>query len=129
QTRLFAMASPGPSPPSLLERVGLRALLARANQSVAAGAAPAAPVAEVRILDPAELKQLRRIHWRAVTAAGLAGALSAAGSYLLTGYVQQGLPWLWHWGLLIVGNGLLAGIEIGFLYWDALRAVRAMAAA
>src|SRR5690606_32210197 len=55
QTRLFAMASPGPSPPSLLERVGLRALLARANQSVAAGAAPAAPVAEVRILDPAEL--------------------------------------------------------------------------
>lgn len=107
---------------SWLERRGLQAL----GQGAQAWPAPTNSVSE---LDPAERRELRLIERCAVARAGIAGALSAGATALVTMQVfeleQTNAVRYWQW----VGgaSALTALFEVAYLYWDSLRAVRQMA--
>lgn len=109
---------------SWLERVGVVAL----GRGAHLWPAPTSPVSE---LDHDERRVLRRIERRAVLRAAVAGALSALGSAVVTVGVldlEQTDPvryWQWVGGVSVV----TALLEVGYLYWDALDAVRQMAKA
>lgn len=84
----------------------------------------------IEVLTPAEQRALRQIQRGAVLRAALAGGLSAfvsAATAIALGDPDQNPVRYWTW----VGAATLVAsvLEIGFLYLDALRAVREMAAA
>lgn len=109
---------------SWLERVGLVAL----GRGARLWPAPTSPVSE---LDYSERIALRRIERRAVVRAAVAGALSALASALVTLRVlefEQTEP-LRYWQWVAGVSAVTALFEVGYLYWDALEAVRQMAKA
>src|SRR6188474_3513943 len=84
----------------------------------------------IEVLTPEEQRALRRIQRGAVLRAGLAGAVSAlvsAAAAIVAGDPAQG-P-VRYWTLVGVATLVASIFEIGYLYLDALRAVREMAAA
>lgn len=107
-----------------MERVGLRAL----ENGARAWPPPTTPVSE---LDASERRALRDIERYAVLRAGIAGALSAGVTALVATRVleleQSDVTRYWLW---VGGAGALTSVvEVGYLYWDSLRAVRLMAKA
>ncbi|MCC6214160.1 MAG: hypothetical protein IT376_04790 [Polyangiaceae bacterium] len=120
----------GAAPP-LLERLGVRYLRWRAS-GVAAAQAPASD--EVHVLNVEERRALRRIERTAIGRAALAGALSGLACAIPVlllpeppGGDTAGLVRYWA---IVGGVMAVASVaEIGFLYWDALRAVHELAVA
>ncbi|MCU0656299.1 MAG: hypothetical protein MUF64_13925 [Polyangiaceae bacterium] len=111
--------------PPLLERLGIAYLKERARQ------VQVVHDSEVHVLDPGELRALRRVTQGAVARAALAGALSALASALAevlanerfgpSPATQDGQL---RWWALVLGVTVVASIvEIAFLYLDSLRAV------
>lgn len=107
---------------SRLERFGIR-VLTRASDTWPPPSDP------IDFLSAAEQKALRRIAVRAVLAAAAAGALSAAASSLAVHYGPAESDTLRHWAVVGAVSLVATGFEFAFLYWDGLRAVRAMAKA
>lgn len=107
---------------SWLERMGLFAL----GRGARMWPAPTSPVSE---LDAEERKELRRISQHAVVRAGIAGALSAGVTAIVTlqvielEHTDAVRYWQWVGG----ASALTAALEVAYLYWDTLRAVRHMA--
>lgn len=111
------------SSPTLLERAGLR--------SVTAGSASWPPPTDpIEVLTPEEQSALARIEWWAVACAAVAGALSAAACALAAIYApaMEHHP-VQHWALVLSAMALATLVEITYLYWLSLRAVREMAKA
>lgn len=116
--------------PPLLARLGLGYFRARDRRL-----GEVVPDDDVHFLNERERQDLRRIQWRAMARAGIAGALSAA---VVAAGELYGLPSLglgedasqlgFYSGLLLL-SGLAAIIEIAYLYYDALRAVHDLARA
>jgi hypothetical protein len=106
--------------PSFLESWGMRRLRTESKSDDTS----------IEVLTPQEQHALRRIQRDAVLRAAGAGALSAlvsASAAIAAGDPDQDPVRYWS---LVGGATLVASIfEIGFLYFDALRAVREMAAA
>jgi hypothetical protein len=112
-----------PEPP-LLERWGIRYFRAL---STAKGKVEAAD--EIHVLNPGERAELRAIQRWAIVRACIAGALSTIASAVAELWVlhHEHSNALYFWGVV---GGVTAGasaIEIGYLYWDGLRAVHALA--
>jgi hypothetical protein len=117
--------------PALLERLGTRYL--------SRGSATSAAVDEVHVLNPEERAALGRIVHGAVWRAALAGVVNA----ILTGFGALYASRLLgarpehatftqlasYWGAFGALAALFAVVEIAYLYWDALRAVRALSSA
>lgn len=84
----------------------------------------------IEVLTPEEQRELSRIERAAIFRAAMAGALSAGVSSAFAIFcVSPEVDPLRHY-LWLGGATLLASVvEIGFLYFDALRATRAMSAA
>ncbi len=121
-------------PASLTERVALQFM--RRQPSVA----PVAPADDpIHLLNPDERAALRRIERQAVTRAAVAGALSATASAIASILANLSHPidganvslhnLVTYWGWVGAVTLVASIIEIGFLYWDALRAVHRMACA
>lgn len=107
---------------SWLERMGLQTL----GRGAHAWPASVSPVSD---LDAGERRELRSIERQAVARAGLAGALSAGVTAIVTTRVlpleQTDPVQYWEW---VAGVSALTAIgEVVYLYWDSLRAVRQMA--
>jgi len=123
-----------PAAPSLTERLALHLL--RRQRSIAAVAPPDDPI---HLLTPEEQSALQRIERQAVWRAAAAGALSALASAVASivahiSHPVDGLNVSWHnlvtyWGWVGTVTLVASIIEIGFLYWDALRSVHNMACA
>jgi hypothetical protein len=120
---------------ALFERFGL-AVLRRAP----ARAAVAGDDDPIHVLNAEELRELRSIERRAVLRAATAGALSGAATAAVAIWAQQryiapdGSAYstadaVRFWTLVIAATTVASIFEIGFLYWDALRSVHAMASA
>lgn len=117
-----------------LERLGL-AVLRRtpAHPPVAAEDDP------IHVLNAEERRELRRIERRAVRRAATAGALSGLASATAAIWAHRwigpdGLPYsaadgVRFWGVVGAATLVASVFEIGFLYWDALHSVHAMATA
>ena len=115
----------------LLERLGGRFLQT--------GHLPALPAAEdpIHVLNPVERAGLLRVLRGAVIRAALAGTLNALATGVgalfaarVLGHEPDHATWLQHlsyWGLFGVLALLAAVVEILYLYWDSLRAVRELA--
>jgi hypothetical protein len=126
-----ASAAP-PEPPPLLERIGVAYF-----RSLSRGVT-VVDVDGVHYLNPEERAALRRVARGTVLRAAVAGALSsvvsvsaellalpliapdAAGHVALSATVR-------FWGIVIGATALASALEIGFLYWDALRSVHRLA--
>jgi hypothetical protein len=90
-------------------------------------------------LNADELRELRRIERNAVLRAALAGALSGAASAAAAIWGQrflgpEGTPLsaadgVKFWAVVASVTVVASALEIGFLFWDALRSVHAMATA
>jgi hypothetical protein len=118
----------------LLEKFGL-AVLSRtpARRAVSGSDDP------VHVLNADELAELRSIERWAVVRAAVAGALSGAASAAAAIWAHRylgpdGAPLstvagLKFWGVVMAVTIVASVLEIGFLYWDALRSVHAMAGA
>jgi hypothetical protein len=118
-----------------LERVAMAVL-----RRTAAHAAVAGEDDPIHVLNVEERAELRRIERQAVGRAGVAGALSGLASASAAmwatlrfigpdGSAHSTAASARYWGV-VGGATLVASIfEIGFLYWDALRSVHAMATA
>lgn len=109
---------------SRLERWGLNALAAHTDEW---------PNAEnpVHVLDAAERSALVRIERGAILRAGFAGAVSAGVCTLaIIGLApDEAQDVVGYWSVVGVASALTAVVEIAYLYWDAVRSVRAMARA
>jgi len=128
------MSAPPESALPLFERLGL-AVLRRtpARPPVASADDP------IHVLNEDEQRELRLIERRAVLLAGLAGALSGGATAAAAIWAHRfigpdGVPLSAADGVrfwaVVIGVTIIASIfEIGFLYWDALRSVHAMATA
>ncbi len=126
--------APDGGTPPLLERLGTRYLEHLASQAPAHASGDA-----VHVLNAEELARLSAIQRAAVLRAGLVGALSALASAAATvlaapllGPLGDAAPlvdqipyWAVVGGVTVVASVL----EIGFLYWDALRATHLLASA
>jgi hypothetical protein len=122
-------------PLPLLERLAMAVLRrTRAHAPVAGDDDP------IHVLNEAERRELRYIEKRAVVRAGAAGAISGLMSataamwatfrFLGPGGVAHSTEDSVSYWAVVVGVTVIASIfEIGFLYWDALRSVHAMATA
>jgi len=120
---------PPARPPArpLLERLGGRYLEAR-TVTAAQAEDP------IHVLNPVERAGLLRVTRGAVLRAALAGAINAAvtgfGALFaarVLGHQPEHATWLQHisyWGLFGVLALIAAVLEIAYLYWDGLRAVR-----
>jgi hypothetical protein len=118
----------------LFERFGLAVL--RRSPARAAVAGEDDPI---HVLNADELHELRRIERFAVVRAATAGALSGAASAAAAIWAHRfigpdGEPYsaadgARFWTVVVVVTILASIFEIGFLYWDALRSVHAMASA
>jgi len=100
--------------PSVLERVAISALVRRSLEVRAVSERRPPPH-----LDPQIHRDLMRIEQWAIARAALAGALSAALASLAE---LSGKTWL-----LLLVMAVATGLEIAFLYWDALRTVHLLA--
>src|SRR5690349_3626850 len=90
----------------------------------------------IHVLNPVERAGLLRVTRGAVLRAALAGAINAAATGLgalfaahMLGHQPENATWLEHvsyWGLFGVLALIAAVLEIAYLYWDSLRAVRAL---
>jgi hypothetical protein len=119
---------------AFFERFGL-AVLANAP----ARAAVSGEDDPVHVLNPDEQRELRRIErlavLRAVTAGALSGGASAAAAIWAHRFIgPDGHPYTAadgarFWSTVVVVTIIASIFEIGFLYWDALRSVHAMASA
>lgn len=126
----------GPVEPALplLEKFGLAVL--RRTRARAAVSGPDDPI---HVLNADELRELRRIERRAVLRAALAGALSGGASaaaaiwaHRFLGPEGSPLEFVHHakyWGAVLSVTVVASVLEIGFLYWDGLRSVHALASA
>jgi hypothetical protein len=119
-------------PPPLLERIGVAYF-----RSLSRGVT-VVDVDGVHYLNPQERAALGKVAQGAVIRAAIAGALSslvsvtaellalplvapgAGGHVALSATVR-------FWGIVIGATALAAALEIGFLYWDALRSVHRLA--
>jgi hypothetical protein len=127
---------PAPAEPALplLERFGLAVLRRLPARAAIAGADD-----PIHVLNADELRELRRIERWAVFRAVIAGALSGAASASAAIWAQRflgpdGAPLssadgVRFWGVVIAVTVVASIAEIGYLYWDGLRAVHAMASA
>jgi hypothetical protein len=117
-----------------LERLGMAVLLrAPAHAPVAAADDP------IHVLNEDERRELRLIERRAVRRAATAGALSGTASATAAIWAHRwigpdGVPYsaadsARFWVVVGVATLVASVFEIGFLYWDALRSVHAMATA
>ncbi|HTQ02978.1 MAG TPA: hypothetical protein VMI54_03945 [Polyangiaceae bacterium] len=128
------MAEPTERALPFLERLGM-AVLRRtpAHPAVAGEDDP------IHVLNADERRELRRIERRAVRRAATAGALSGLASATAAIWAHRwigpdGSPYsaadgVRFWGVVGVATTIASVFEIGFLYWDALRSVHAMATA
>lgn len=84
-----------------------------------------------RVLTTEEQRQLKNIVRWSVFRAALAGAASAVVSAGAAIYAMRRFPDdpVNHWLVVGAASLLAAAVEIGFLYWDALRAVHRIASA
>ncbi len=124
---------PSPTEPTelpLLERWGARILRERSAPSDALAAGP------VHVLDEQEQATLARIERRAILRAAMAGVLSATASALTESLAGHHLdiehtPTLadlaTFWGIYGLVTAVASVLEIAYLYWDSLTAVRDMA--
>ncbi|HEY6077608.1 MAG TPA: hypothetical protein VIW29_02330, partial [Polyangiaceae bacterium] len=115
----------------MLERLGI---------SLLQGGAEAAASADdpIHVLNPVERAALRRVERGAVLRAALAGVLNAVATGFGELYAHGHLgPMPEHatlaqrasyWGVFGVAAIVFAVLEIAYLYWDSLRAVRRLAA-
>jgi hypothetical protein len=118
----------------LLEKFGLAVLLWTPARAAIAG-----PDDPVHVLNPEELRELKRLERNAVLRAALAGALSGLASAVAAIWAHRflgpdGSPLgaaeaVKFWGIVLSVTIVASIFEIAFLYWDALRTVRAMAGA
>lgn len=120
---------PPARPPArpLLERLGGRYLESR-TVTAAQAEDP------IHVLNPVERAGLLRVTRGAVLRAALAGAINAAATGFgalfaarVLGHQPEHATWLQHisyWGLFGVLALIAAVLEIAYLYWDGLRAVR-----
>jgi len=121
------MSRARPSARPLLERLGGRYLESR---TIAAAQAED----PIHVLNPVERAGLLRVTRGAVFRAALAGMINAAvtgfGALFaarVLGHEPEHATWLQHisyWGLFGVLALIAAVLEIAYLYWDGLRAVR-----
>jgi hypothetical protein len=118
----------------LLERLGLAVL--RRSPAHAPVAAEDDPI---YVLNVDERRELRRIERRAVRRAATAGALSGTVSAMAAIWAHRwiganGLPYsaadgVKFWSVVGAATLVASIFEIGFIYWDALRSLYAMATA
>ena len=90
----------------------------------------------IHVLNPVERAGLLRVTRGAVLRAALAGAINAAATGVgalfaarVLGHEPEHASWLQHasyWGLFGVLALIAAVLEIAYLYWDSLRAVRSL---
>ena len=118
----------------LLERFGLAYFKRRA-----AALPKVEAMDEIHVLNPDELRALRRIERGVIVRAALAGALSALVSSVtevlclpMLGPDPDNAPWaalLPFYGIVFGVTIVATVFEIGFLYWDSLRSVHELARA
>ncbi|HWA75561.1 MAG TPA: hypothetical protein VG937_24670 [Polyangiaceae bacterium] len=119
---------------ALLERFGLSVLRRSPSHPAVAGEDD-----PIHVLNPEELRALRRIERGAVLRAATAGALSGSASAGAAIWAHRflgpnGAPLsnadaVRFWGAVGAATLVASAFEIGFLYWDALRTVHRMATA
>ncbi|HEV8550322.1 MAG TPA: hypothetical protein VGQ57_14860, partial [Polyangiaceae bacterium] len=129
------MVEGGDSALPFLERIGIAVLRrTRAHAPVAGEDDP------VHVLNSDERRELEFIERRAVARAAFAGACSgfaSAGAAMVATYAFLGAGGVPHsatdavkyWSLVLAATVVASAFELGFLYWDALRSVHAMATA
>lgn len=81
----------------------------------------------VHFLNPEERRLVRRIHRNAVLRAALIGALSATVVRSFDILLLDPNAGVAYWAALAALSVPMAVVEIGFLYWDALRSVHDLA--
>jgi hypothetical protein len=81
----------------------------------------------VHIINPEERRALRRIHHFAVARAALVGGAAAAIVGYFDAFVLDSSQTIEYWVSIGILTGITAVLEIGFLYWDALRSVHDLA--
>src|SRR6187549_2746371 len=123
------MTSPQKPARPLLERLGGRFL-------ESGKFAPAQAEDPIHVLNPVERAGLLRVTRGAVLRAAVAGAINAAATGFgalfaarMLGHEPEHASWLQHasyWGLFGVLALIAAVLEIAYLYWDSLRAVRSL---
>jgi hypothetical protein len=88
------------------------------------------PTDPIEVLTAEEQTALARIEWWAILWAAVAGALSATACALAAIYApaMEHHP-VQHWALVLSAMGFATLVEITYLYWLSLRAVREMAKA
>lgn len=111
-------------------------MLERLGSSYMRGASEAASVADdpIHVLNPVEREALRRVARGAVARAAIAGVLNAIATGFGEIYALQHLgpmpeqatllQRLSFWGVYGIAAIVFAILEIAYLYWDGLRAVR-----
>lgn len=114
-------------PPPLLERLG-SSYLRRGSETAALADDP------IHVLNPVERAGLLRVVRGAIFRAALAGVLNAVATGLGEIYARQHLGHMpehatlsqqvKYWGVYGVAAIVFAILEIAYLYWDGLRAVR-----
>jgi hypothetical protein len=101
-----------------LERAGVRYFERRRK-----GLPPIESSDAVHIINPEERRALRRIQQFAVLRAALVGGGAAAVVGWFDAFVLDPNQTIEYWIALGILTGVSAVLEIGFLYWDALRSV------
>jgi hypothetical protein len=115
--------------PPLMERLGMR-YFQRLSAKYPHNFSPD----EIHVLNKSERKQLRKIQRnniiRAAVAGGISAGLSVVASVLLEepmlGPNSADLPFMeqiWYLGTVMGISTAITAVEIGYLYWDALRSV------
>jgi hypothetical protein len=116
-----------------MERQGLRFF-----QRLSARFPKNTPSDDIHVLNPQERQHLRRLQRDAVIRAAMAGGISA-GLGVLAGILLEPMllglgdeapfdVWLPYFALVTSISVLVTFVEIGFLYWDALRTVHRISA-
>lgn len=131
-TAMGEYAADEPEPP-WLERWGAQVL---SSKPTASGPATPSDGNKVHVLDPREQTILRRVQRRAVLRAALAGVASAlasaiaeivGGHHFRIDHAPTFRELAAFWGLYGAVTAIASVLEILYLYWDALRAVRDLA--
>jgi hypothetical protein len=120
--------------PSLTERLALRVMRRQPNLAPVASADD-----PIHLLNPEEREALRRIQRWTVIRAAIAGALSATATFVASVLAHRSHPidgprvslhnLVTYWGWVGAVTLVASIVEIGFLYFDALRAAHRMACA
>lgn len=108
--------------PPLLERAGVGYFKRRR-----AALPPIQSQDAIHLLNPDERRALRRIHHLAVIRAALIGGVAAAIVGYFDAFVLDPDQTVEKWVSLGILTAVTAVLEIGFLYWDALRSVHDLA--